>query len=103
MCAGMIVAIARIATTGGTGADFGSFTVGGCDAGAIDVIVQQQLVPIVETGGDWRFFAFAGQQHASRTRPSMLHKKLVRANAAEGSSTTSVSKIGITRRTSPQP
>ena len=68
--------------------------------------VQQQLARIIETGGASCFFfvfCFDGQQHASRTLPSMLNRNSVRANAVDGRSTVSVSRVRITRRTTLKP
>lgn len=93
-----------IATSDGTGAAFASLMAGGASAGLTVVIEQQQFALIVETGGVSRFFfCFDGQQHASRIFPSMLQRKLVRANAVDGRSTAKVSRVKITRRTTAKP
>lgn len=103
ICGVRIGARVTIATRGATGAALISCAAGSCEAGAIVVTLQQQLARIVEIGGASCLFGFGGQQHDCRIWPSMLHKKLVRANADDGSSTASAKSVRITRRTVSQP
>jgi hypothetical protein len=90
---------AMIATTSGAGAALVSCAAGGDAAGATVVLEQQHCARIVDSGAASCCFAFEGQQHECRTWPSMRHKKLVRANADDGSSTANASRVRITRRT----
>lgn len=99
ICDGMLGGVATIATNGGNGAALASFVTGGVVTGAAVVIEQQQFARIVAPSGASCFFCFDGQQHACRIFPSMLHKKPVRANADDGSSTARVSRVRTIRRT----
>ncbi len=62
---------------------------------------QQHARVIALTGASSRLGldSFAGQQQELRTVRSMLHRYSVRANAADGSITASISNERITRRT----